>query len=54
MDSRARADLDGCFEEADPDEIFGVPTFVLEGERFWGEDRIDWVVKKLDAMKLRR
>ncbi len=50
----ARADLDACFVEADRDEIFGVPTFVVDGEPFWGEDRIEFVIKKLDAMGLRR
>ena len=50
----ARTDLDRCFEEANRDEVFGVPTFVVDGEPFWGEDRIDWVVRKLDAMNMRR
>jgi 2-hydroxychromene-2-carboxylate isomerase len=54
VDSGAPADLDACFVEADRDRIFGVPTFVVDGEPFWGEDRIDWVVKKLDALDLRR
>ncbi len=53
VDSDARMDLDKCFAEADGDKIFGVPTFVVEGEPFWGEDRIEWVIKKLDAMGLR-
>ena len=53
-ESRARADLDRCFEEADRDQVFGVPTFIVEGEPFWGEDRIDWVIKKLDVLGLRR
>ncbi|MHB8382084.1 MAG: DsbA family protein [Candidatus Binataceae bacterium] len=53
-DNGAREDLDACFAEADRDGIFGVPTFVVEGEPFWGEDRIEWVIKKLDAMSLRR
>ncbi len=42
------------FAEADRDLVFGVPTFVIDSERFWGYDRIDWLVKKLDAMDLRR
>ena len=50
----ARADLDACFAEADRDKIFGVPTFIVDGEPFWGEDRIEWVIRKLDAMGLRR
>jgi 2-hydroxychromene-2-carboxylate isomerase len=53
-DHDARADLDACFSEADRDKIFGVPTFIVDGEPFWGEDRIDWVIRKLDAMGLRR
>ena len=53
-ESDARADLDRCFEEAGRDQVFGVPTFIVEGEPFWGEDRIDWVIKKLDALGLRR
>ena len=53
-ESNARADLDRCFEEADRDQVFGVPTFIVEGEPFWGEDRVDWVIKKLDALGLRR
>lgn len=54
VDAGARADLDACFAEADRDKVFGVPTFVVDGEPFWGEDRIDWVIRKLDAMGLRR
>ena len=53
-DRDARADLDACFAEADRDKIFGVPTFIVDDEPFWGEDRIDWVIRKLDAMGLRR
>ncbi|HUY26383.1 MAG TPA: DsbA family protein [Candidatus Binataceae bacterium] len=53
-ESAARADLDACFAEADRDRVFGVPTFIVAGEPFWGEDRIEWVIKKLDAMGLRR
>lgn len=29
-------------------ECPGTPTFVVEGERFWGKDRVDWMV---DAVK---
>jgi 2-hydroxychromene-2-carboxylate isomerase len=54
VDDEARAELDACFAEADSDKIFGVPTFVVHGEPFWGEDRIQWVVKKLDMLALRR
>jgi 2-hydroxychromene-2-carboxylate isomerase len=50
----ARRDLEACFAEADRDQVFGVPTFIVAGELFWGEDRIDWVIRRLDAIGLRR
>jgi 2-hydroxychromene-2-carboxylate isomerase len=53
-EGEARRALDACFAEADRDGVFGVPTFIVEGEPFWGEDRIEWVINKLDAAGLRR
>jgi 2-hydroxychromene-2-carboxylate isomerase len=47
-------DLEHARAEADHDGVFGVPTIIVAGEPFWGNDRIDWVIKKLDAMGLRR
>jgi 2-hydroxychromene-2-carboxylate isomerase len=47
-------DLRAAAAEAERDGVFGVPTFIVAGELFWGNDRVDWVVKKLDQMKLRR
>ena len=29
--------------------VFGAPTFVLDGERFWGQDRLDFVDRALAA-----
>ncbi len=49
-----RDDLAHAYEQAERDGVFGVPTLILAGEPFWGNDRIDWVIKKLDAMGLRR
>ncbi|HEY6418170.1 MAG TPA: DsbA family protein [Candidatus Binataceae bacterium] len=53
VDAAARGDLDACFAAANRDGVFGVPTFIVDGEPFWGEDRIDWVIRKLDALDLR-
>ncbi len=50
----AKPRLKAYFAEADRDQVFGVPTFVVDGERFWGCDRMDWLIRKLDAMGLRR
>lgn len=48
------AELARAVDEADRDGVFGVPTFIIAGEPFWGNDRVEWVIKKLDAMGLRR
>jgi len=52
--SEGPSDLAAAVAEADRDGVFGVPTFIVDGELFWGNDRVDWVIKKLDAMGLRR
>jgi 2-hydroxychromene-2-carboxylate isomerase len=38
-------------EEATSRHIFGVPTFAIGSELFWGQDRIDFVAEHLQAMK---
>lgn len=47
-------ELAAALEEGERDNIFGVPTLLVDGEPFWGNDRIEWVIKKLDRMGLRR
>jgi 2-hydroxychromene-2-carboxylate isomerase len=34
--------------EAEGSGVFGVPTFVLEGELFWGGDRVGLLRERLD------
>ena len=34
-------------QEAEAAGVFAVPTFVIDGELFWGQDRIDFVRAKL-------
>ncbi|BAY76280.1 DSBA oxidoreductase [Nostoc linckia NIES-25] len=31
----------------------GVPTWVVEGEKFWGKDRVDWLTEKVKELFLR-
>jgi len=31
--------------------VFGAPTFVLEGQRYWGQDRLDFVDRALDRLR---
>jgi len=49
----ARA-LEASIEEAHADEIFGVPIFVVRGERFWGHDRIPLLEERLSELGLAR
>jgi 2-hydroxychromene-2-carboxylate isomerase len=51
---KGQESLSAARAEADRDGVFGVPTLIVAGEMFWGNDRIEWVAKKLDAMGLRR
>ena len=32
--------------------VFGAPTLILHGERFWGQDRFDFLDRALDAMRI--
>jgi len=49
-----RAELDGVQQRAEADEIFGVPIFIVEGELFWGYDRIPLLREKLESMGLKK
>jgi len=31
--------------------VFGVPMFVLDGELFWGGDRIDMLIERLSKRR---
>lgn len=41
------AELKRHQQEAEQQGVFAVPTFVVDGELFWGQDRIDFVRAKL-------
>jgi 2-hydroxychromene-2-carboxylate isomerase len=43
------AELDGLTEAADRRGVFGVPTFFVGEEMFWGQDRIDFVEEAVEA-----
>jgi 2-hydroxychromene-2-carboxylate isomerase len=44
-----RAKLERIRVEAEQRGIFGVPTFFLDGELFWGQDRLPLVRKRLEG-----
>jgi len=44
---QARAAYDGYTQEAIERQVFGAPTYVFEGEPFWGQDRLDFLERVL-------
>ncbi|MBC7380905.1 MAG: DsbA family protein [Burkholderiaceae bacterium] len=41
LNGQGLLDYERCQQEADADHCFGVPYFLLDGEPFWGHDRLD-------------
>ncbi|HEX9555124.1 MAG TPA: DsbA family protein [Reyranella sp.] len=48
------AEHDRRRNEAEASGVFGVPTFVFEGELFWGGDRIGLLRERLDEKGVKR
>jgi 2-hydroxychromene-2-carboxylate isomerase len=45
--AQAKAIYDGYTQEAIERQVFGAPTYVYDGEPFWGQDRLDFVERAL-------
>lgn len=45
------AEWQGNLAEAEQRGIFGTPTYVLDDELFWGQDRLDFVARALAARR---
>ena len=43
----AKATYDALTDEAIALNVFGAPTYLIDGEIFWGQDRLDFVERKL-------
>lgn len=41
--------LQSTTEEAHNNDVFGSPTYVINGELFWGQDRIEFLARYLEA-----
>lgn len=54
LDGEGKAKLAAIQQQADADEVFGVPLFIVEGEVFWGHDRVPLLREKLDGLGLRK
>lgn len=46
-DQRYLGALDSSNKEAAADGVFGFPFFVADGKRFWGNDRIEWLIREI-------
>jgi carboxymethylenebutenolidase len=52
LTAQAETDLVNAQMEADTEQalaagVFGAPSYVIDGEIFWGQDRVDFVARKL-------
>lgn len=45
--AQAKALFDGYTQEAIERQVFGAPTYLYDGEPFWGQDRLDFVERAL-------
>jgi len=41
--------LQSTTEEAHKNDVFGSPTYAVDGELFWGQDRIDFLARHLES-----
>ena len=48
-DSPYLAARTGHAEAADADGVFGFPFFLYKDQKFWGNDRIEWIVRTIKA-----
>ena len=46
-DARYEAVLTQSNTDAETDGVFGFPFFVFAGQKFWGNDRVEWLVRAL-------
>lgn len=46
-EAAAQAEYDRLTQEAVERQVFGAPTYVVGGEPFWGQDRLDFVDRAL-------
>lgn len=51
MSDAVQAQYRANSEEAVAQGVFGAPTFVLNGERFWGQDRLVFVERALNKLR---
>lgn len=48
-DPTYEAALEASNKDAEANDVFGFPFFIYERQKFWGNDRIEWLVQALEA-----
>ncbi len=48
-DPQWSAALTASNEDAQADGVFGFPFFLFQGQRFWGNDRIEWLARAIQS-----
>jgi 2-hydroxychromene-2-carboxylate isomerase len=46
-DARYEVALTQSNTDAETDGVFGFPFFVYAGQKFWGNDRVEWLVRAI-------
>ena len=46
-EDEAKAAYDAYTQEAIGRQVFGAPSYVVDGEIFWGQDRLDFLERQL-------
>lgn len=49
LSPQVQASYDANTEAAIDHGVFGAPTYIVDGEMFWGQDRLDFLARKLGA-----
>jgi 2-hydroxychromene-2-carboxylate isomerase len=47
QDPKVQALYESYTNEANDASVFGAPSYIIDGEMFWGQDRLDFVERKL-------
>jgi 2-hydroxychromene-2-carboxylate isomerase len=47
LSAQVQAQYDANTQAAIENSVFGAPTYIVDGEMFWGQDRLEFVARKL-------
>ena len=50
LNPEAKHAVESALQAFDQEEIPGVPTWVVNGKRFWGKDRVEWLCQEVKRL----